>query len=99
MLKSNNTLSALILTAGFACAAFTSKASAEAKPGSPAADAQADIQKTLGFVPQFFEAFPEVMLPGVWGEMKSLQLNPATVLSGKEKELIGLGVAAQIPCQ
>ena len=27
-----------------------------------------------------------------------MQLNPHTALSGKEKELIGLAVAAQIPC-
>ncbi|MBV9218182.1 MAG: carboxymuconolactone decarboxylase family protein [Methylobacteriaceae bacterium] len=31
--------------------------------------------------------------------MKGFQLNPNTRLSGKTKELIGLAVAAQIPCQ
>ena len=31
--------------------------------------------------------------------MKGFQLNPGTQLSGKAKELIGLAVAAQIPCQ
>ena len=31
--------------------------------------------------------------------MKTLQLNPDTVLPGRTKELIGLGVAAQIPCR
>src|SRR5476651_86004 len=30
--------------------------------------------------------------------MKAFQLNPKTQLSGKTKELIGLAVAAQIPC-
>jgi AhpD family alkylhydroperoxidase len=30
--------------------------------------------------------------------MKGLQMNPHTALSGKDKELIGLAVAAQIPC-
>ena len=38
-------------------------------------------------------------LPGAWEEMKTLQLNPNTVLPGRTKELIGLGVAAQIPCR
>ena len=38
------------------------------------------------------------MLPGVWDEMKGLQLNPNTALAGRTKELIGLGVAAQVPC-
>lgn len=68
-------------------------------PDSPYSATTADIQKTLGFVPQFFEAFPAEALPGVWEEMKGLQMNPKTALSGKEKELIGLGVAAQIPCR
>ena len=66
---------------------------------SPAAEAaRADIQKTLGFAPQFLLKLPESALPGAWEEMKSLQLNPGTALPGKTKELIGLGVAAQIPC-
>ena len=30
--------------------------------------------------------------------MKTLQLNPNTALPGRTKELIGLAVAAQIPC-
>ena len=95
MLGFNKTFSALC----FAAAAAASLASADPKPGSPAAETLADIQKSMGFVPQFFEAFPEGMLPGTWDEMKTLQMNPATALSGKEKELIGLGVAAQIPCR
>jgi AhpD family alkylhydroperoxidase len=41
---------------------------------------------------------PVSALPGTWEEMKSLQLNPKTALPAKAKELIGLGVAAQIPC-
>ncbi len=71
-----------------------------AAKASPAADAaHADIAKTLGFVPQFFQKFPEGILPGAWDEMKSLQLNPNTALPGRTKELIGLSVAAQIPCR
>jgi AhpD family alkylhydroperoxidase len=67
---------------------------------SPAATAaKADIAKTLGFVPQFLGKLPEGMLPGAWEELKTLQLNPGTMLNGKTKELIGLGVAAQIPCR
>ena len=75
---------------GFASAARAEKASEAAIQ---------DIQKTFGFVPQFFTKFPESALPGAWEEMKTLQLNPHTVLPGKTKELIGLGVAAQIPCK
>jgi AhpD family alkylhydroperoxidase len=74
-------------------------AEAGARGASPAAEAKADIQKTLGFVPQFFLKFPEVALPGAWEEMKGLQMNPNTALNGRAKELIGLAVASQIPCK
>ena len=58
-----------------------------------AAAARADIQKTLGFVPQFMLKLPEGMLPGAWEELKTLQLNPSTALDGRTKELVGLAVA------
>jgi AhpD family alkylhydroperoxidase len=57
-----------------------------------------DIEATLGSVPTFFKLFPEEGIAGAWAEFKTVQLNPKTALSGKEKELIGLAVAAQIPC-
>ena len=57
-----------------------------------------DIEATLGVVPTFFKLFPEEGIAGAWAEFKSVQLNPHSALSGKEKELIGLAVAAQIPC-
>lgn len=58
-----------------------------------------DIQQTLGIVPGFFKQFPESGIAGAWAEFKSVQLNPKTRLDGKTKELLGLAVAAQIPCQ
>lgn len=58
-----------------------------------------DIEQTLGVVPGFFKAFPESGIAGAWAEFKSVQLNPKTSLNGKTKELIGLAVSAQIPCQ
>jgi AhpD family alkylhydroperoxidase len=58
-----------------------------------------DIEKTFGFVPQFLKAFPEEGISGAWLEMKSIQMNPNTALSGKQKELIGLAVSSQIPCR
>jgi AhpD family alkylhydroperoxidase len=80
-------------------AAFTAIVVA-AKPAG-AQDAAAtyrDIEQTLGSVPTFFKLFPEVGIGGAWLEFKSVQLNPKTALNGKTKELIGLAVAAQIPC-
>jgi len=68
----------------------------------PAADAKAtyqDIEKTLGLVPAFMKSFPDGEVGAVWDELKSVQLNPKTALPAKTKELIGLAVAAQIPCR
>lgn len=73
--------------------------SASALAETPAAKTRADIQATLGFVPDFVQKIPEPMLPGTWDELKMLQLNPKTALDGRTKELIGLGVSAQIPCR
>lgn len=49
-------------------------------------------------MPTFLKVFPPEGIAGAWAEMKGFQLNPHTALSNKEKELIGLAVAAQIPC-
>jgi len=72
-------------------------------PAASAEDASAqaaykDIEQTLGLVPGFFKLFPEMGIAGAWAEFKSVQLNPKTKLDGKTKELLGLAVAAQIPC-
>jgi AhpD family alkylhydroperoxidase len=78
-------------------------AAAETRKAAPAPVQQdptlADIEKTLGFVPEFFKGAPQTLLPAFWNSLKSLQMNPATRLDGKTKELIGLAVAAQIPCE
>ena len=58
-----------------------------------------DIEATLGQVPTMFKVFPEVGIAGAWREFKSVQLNPNTALDGKTKELLGLAVASQIPCE
>jgi AhpD family alkylhydroperoxidase len=66
------------------------------------ADAQAtyaDIKKTLGLVPSFLKAFPEEAIAAAWDEYKGTELNPNSALPGRYKELIGLAVAAQIPCR
>ena len=78
---------------GLASAVFVGSAMAQ-----DASSAYRDIEATLGSVPTFFKMFPEEGIAGAWTEFKTVQLNPKTALSGKEKELIGLAVAAQIPC-
>jgi AhpD family alkylhydroperoxidase len=57
-----------------------------------------DIEATLGSVPSMFKVMAPSGIAGAWNEFKAVQLNPNTALSGKEKELIGLAVASQIPC-
>jgi len=58
-----------------------------------------EIQQTFGMVPTMFRMFPEEGVADAWDTMKYLQLSPATAIPPKYKELIGLGVAAQIPCE
>jgi AhpD family alkylhydroperoxidase len=82
---------ALGAVAGLARTASAEDASAQA--------AYRDIEQTLGSVPSFFKAFPESGIAGAWAEFKTIQLNPHTKLDGKTKELLGLAVSAQIPCQ
>ena len=63
-----------------------------------AASAYKDIENTFGSVPTFMRRFPEVAIAPAWREFKAVQLSKTTELPIKEKELIGLAVASQIPC-
>jgi AhpD family alkylhydroperoxidase len=101
MAKTNTLKKTLFATLTLIAAAGAPARAAErgGKAAGPADATRADIQKTFGFVPQFFLDMPALALPGVWDEMKTLQMNPGTALPGKAKELIGLAVAAQIPCR
>ena len=83
-----------LLTAGItANAAVLTSAKTEAN------STYKDIEKTLGVVPSFMKAYPEEGISAAWEEFKSIQLSMGTELTAKEKELIGLAVAAQIPCK
>jgi AhpD family alkylhydroperoxidase len=87
-----------LTTAIAAGALFAGVRVANAQDASAQA-AYRDIEQTLGSVPGFFRQFPESGIAGAWAEFKSVQLNPKTKLDGKTKELMGLAVASQIPCQ
>lgn len=78
-------------------ALFTNLAAAD--PVKDAAAARTEIKQAFGFVPEFMRAIPDAMLPSAWEEMKALQLNASTTLTNKQKELIGLAVSAQVPCE
>ena len=88
---------ALAVSALAIAASATIAPAEDAKNG--AAATYADMEKTLGFVPDFFKAFPESGIAGAWAEFKTIQLDPNTALSNKDKQLIGLAVSAQVPCQ
>lgn len=57
------------------------------------------IEAEMGFVPQFMRSIPPSLLPMVWDTMSRFQMGTETKLDGKTKELIGLAVAAQVPCE
>ncbi len=61
--------------------------------------AYSEMRETFGFVPTFLKQFPAEAISGAWQEMRDVQLSPTTALNAKTKELIGLAVASQIPCQ
>ena len=85
------------LISAIAIASLVGMSGARAEDASATA-AYNDIQATLGMVPGFFKVFPQSGIAGAWAEFKTIQLNPDTKLNGKTKELIGLAVAAKIPC-
>ncbi|NUS18366.1 MAG: carboxymuconolactone decarboxylase family protein [Mesorhizobium sp.] len=94
MLKLNPKIGLL----AFATGALLAITPARAEDASATA-AYKDIQATLGTVPDMFKTLPDVAVAGAWAEIKGVQLNPNTALNGKTKELLGLAVASQIPCQ
>ncbi len=96
MKQSIRILSSLALAA---TALFAPARAETAKADPGVAAAYADIEKTFGFVPAFFKEIPALALPGTWEEMKALEVSDKTAIPCKYKEMIGLAVAAQIPCQ
>lgn len=74
------------------------KAAAMAAPATAEAT-YAEIQSAMGGVPTFVKLFPKGAVAGAWAEERDLELSDKTELSAKEKALISLAVAAQIPCQ
>ncbi|HLE48252.1 MAG TPA: carboxymuconolactone decarboxylase family protein [Candidatus Thermoplasmatota archaeon] len=68
------------------------------KPNTVPADLKKEIEKTFGFVPSFALTTTPTGLRLWWSAVRDFQLSDKTALDGKTKELIGLGVSAQIPC-
>jgi len=60
--------------------------------------AKTEMKAALGTVPPFIELLPEGAQAGAWEFMKGNSGNPDGQIPPKYRELIALGVAAQIPC-
>jgi AhpD family alkylhydroperoxidase len=70
-----------------------------AEDSNTAADAAyAEMTQILGAVPTFVKSFPKAGIAGAWAEVRDLQFSDKTALTAKTKALIGIAVAAQIPC-
>lgn len=57
-----------------------------------------DIEETLGLVPSFMKDVPDETLEHDWKAFKAIQLDE-TLIPGKYKELIGLGLSAVTKCR
>lgn len=83
---------------------ITKTMAAGMKPAAPlpitdAASVYRDAEASFGFVPDFLRRFPAEALPGAWLTFRDVEASPTTAIPGKVKSLIGLAVAAQIPCR
>src|SRR5947208_14327130 len=85
-----------VTAAALGIAALAQEASAE---DATAQATYRDIEQTLGFVPSVFKLFPAACIAGEWAEFKSLQLSPKNKNDGKNKEMMGLAVASNVPGQ
>lgn len=80
-----------------ASAASSQNASAAfvARQKADYAAALADIEGTLGMVPEFFGLFPQDKLAGIWKAYKAAELSPDATLDGKTRQLIALATAIE----
>jgi hypothetical protein len=60
--------------------------------------ARDDVNQSFGLVPEFLRRYPQEGIAGAWTGC-GLAMNPNTAIPGKYKTLVGLAVAAQIPCK
>jgi AhpD family alkylhydroperoxidase len=57
-----------------------------------------EIEAMLGGVPTFVKVYPKAGIAGAWALTRDLEFSETT-LDAKTKALIGIAVAAQIPCE
>jgi AhpD family alkylhydroperoxidase len=80
-----------------ALSVFTMTLSAQESSEQAFEKAKKEITETFGTFPSWFDAFPEYALPGAWQAYKEIQ-SPKGSIDPKNRQLIALAVASQIPC-
>ncbi len=80
-----------------ALSVFIMTLSAQEDSGQAYEEAKKEITETFGTFLSIFDAFPKYALPGAWQAFKELT-GPQGSIDPKNRELIQLAVAAQIPC-
>ncbi len=60
---------------------------------------QSEVKEAFGIVPSFLRALQPGQQRLMWSMMRDFEMSSETVLDGKTKQLIGLAVASQIPCE
>ena len=81
------------------CALILVSVNTKAADTTSSEAAIAEMKEMFGGVPTELQLYPESARAAGWAMMKSTDLNENTALPSKIRELIGLAVAAQIPCQ
>ena len=92
-------LARAILVMAAVCGIIFASGTAKAEDPTPSEAAIAEMKKMLGGVPAEMQLYPESARAAGWEMMKAADFNKNTALPTKVRELIGLAVAAQIPCQ
>lgn len=87
-----------IFTAIIAVFIFSSSLFAQDSSNQSWQKAQTEIKAMMGSVPVMFTKLPMNVRVSAWELFKSIN-NPNTAIPSKYGELIGLAVAAQIPCE
>ena len=92
-------IATVILTLAAVCGIIFGFGTVKAEEPTPNEAAIAEMKKMLGGVPAELQVYPESAKAAGWEMMKAADFNKNTALPTKVRELIGLAVSAQIPCQ
>lgn len=93
-----NNIYRILLIAGVCVAGLSAGWSETKKRRAPSAEATlAEVKQVMGAVPEFLAELPDDVVEPAWREFLDIGFADSAI-PGKYKELMGLAVAAQIPC-